>query len=159
MTPVLDKLEPFFTRRNKSWEKKGVPPLWAWLSPALLLREGEWYGVGLFARQAVTPVLLISVFMFGITGIIWLWLYGKCHTHVEIVPVLNHFVRLRLWDDLLATLILMPFNFALEFPRLYFWNRRAKRLRGRQDEPVPPVVSVPVDPAVWPPPPNLTPRP
>jgi len=53
-----------------------------------------------------------------------------------------------------ATPTLVGITFLALWPTLYFWNRRAKRLRGRQNETAPPVVSVIADPTVWPPPPD-----
>lgn len=159
MTPLLDKLETFFTRRNKCWEQNRVSPFAAWFSPSLLVRQGEDFTVSLYVREALTQSFCIATFQFLVTAFTFGMIYRDVHNDPGLVAILRPMFLSRLLDTVLAAAITIAFAFLFRFPFFYFWNRRAKRLRAQPDEPAPPVVSVVADPTVWPPPPNFTQRP
>lgn len=159
MTLLLDKLEGFFTWRNKKLAQPKVSPFAAWFSPTLLVRQDEECPVNLYVREALTQSFCMAVVLFLINAFVFGMIYRDAHNDPYLMAILRAMLLSRLWDTVFAAAITTAFAFLFRFPFFYFWNRRAKRVRGRQDEPAPPVVPVPVDPTVWPPPPDFTQRP
>ncbi len=161
---TLLKMETSCTRRPKRWENS-TPSFWdAWRLPTLSLKPNEAYTRRSYLRVVAMSAAFHTLIVFSSLGI------GL---------VISTFIIPDLWSNLLDPkhhtylvgvfyqegFYLVPFlplfswliYFAVEWPRYFFWNRRAKRLQREGPFLVPIVAAalVPNDPNVWPPPPRL----
>ena len=185
MSP-LDRLEAGFTR-NYEHKPRGpfaarLQPLSEWLrsrSPARDLKSTDCCSFSLCLRCALRTVapLILAYAIFGMVIIISIGI-SIWHSY----PALFHIGRwqARVWHGLGRALwpgfvkngfIVLPFvplawmlfSFLLCLPRMFFWNRRAKRLhRTAEALPLPQVAdasctadAAQTDAFVWPPPPML----
>lgn len=161
---VLDRLEVLCTKPNKRWKEK-QPPDWAvWMSPDLSLRPDDPYRRTLYVRAVSTHLLITLPFYFAAIGIgvavgwsslkkIYVFLNaphptGQAHAFVILTRDLVLFLAVAF------PLVLAAIPLAGLFPRYYFWNRRARRLRSQEAVPELVPAEILMDPAVWPPPPK-----
>jgi hypothetical protein len=161
---ALQKLEPFFTRRRKEWDNDPAS-FWAvWWNPSLSLKPSEQYHGKLYIRVAMVSMLHGCLYV-GVSSCIGLILGGLIvpqfwpmirdpKYHASLIGFL---AREGFYQLLFLPLVSLSFVFASEWPRYFFWNRRAKRLQNEG------VVSVSLNAMVeppeddgtcWPPPPR-----
>ena len=154
---VLDYWEKRVTKRPKRWETKEPSRFDLWCCPEFF-QPVEDYRLRLYlVRTTISGVIVVLLVL--------LTMFAPVAYFVHLYPQILHNPRyhkflISLLSDLgiywlpCYILLLLVFNYAINLPRFYFWNRRAKRLRsevklmpelsGRMNVP---------DPSVWPPPP------
>jgi len=155
---ILDYWEGKVTKRPKRWETKEPSRFWALTSPELFMPPTENYSIRLYLNKTTITGGSVAIFVL----IAWLSpLAYVLHTYPQLLHNLRYhklFIALLshvgiYWMPY-AILFLLVFNYAINFPLFYFWNRRAARLR---EESVQDTVSVGTAaiaaPRVWLPPP------
>ncbi len=182
---LLDKLETGFTRNHDS-KPRGpfaarLQPLCDWARSRALdrdLKSTDCYSFSLCLRCAVklvTPLILAYV-IFWIIGTICIGI-SIWHSYPELFHIgrwqarVWHGLWRALWPGLVKKgFIMLPFvpliwalfSLLLYLPRMFFWNRRAKRLQSTAEAFSPPQVAQAIhvtdiaqtDTSVWPPPPR-----
>ena len=164
---ILDKMEPFFTKRK--WGRHKPPPKWLQpMTPDWDLRPTEFYSTRLYLRNLQVTFLPTCIWMImgWLLPLMWLWheypgfmrraLLHRGRAHTLLVGLLAHLGYYQVPLPLLL-LFLLAFCLTLFLPYRFFWNRRALRLRSltpASGEGVE-MEAVLVDQSVWPPAPNL----
>ena len=160
---TLLKMETSCTRLRK--EIEDAPTFWqACQYPQVLLRTSQTCALKSYLRAAVlsttaliSVVCLIQCFVPAVSLLLvphlWSMIFDpKNHAHVISGLSQEGFYYLPF-----APLIWLLASLAINWPRYFFWNRRAKRLQQEGYIEVQPVTAAIVadDPNVWPPAPRL----
>jgi len=162
---ILDKLEPRFTKINRQLPEK---PYRRWIPlprPNILRDPLEPYSTKRFVKNAILPVVVLSVIyeLSYLLPLAYLW-YQFPHAfwhlilshgapHAGFIGALS---QVGFYQLPYVLLILLAFNFLINYPRYYFWNRRAARLRREGLPPHPPLYLRPEEAVdFWPPAPSI----
>ena len=135
----------------------------SWLVPTLVLRADETYTRKSYLRAVTIAVLgstlfsILAVVSISFAFALILHFTWTDVTHPKMRALLIAFLlKQGVFQGLLAPLIIFPFSLALNWPRYFFWNRRAKRLQreGYIEVPLVTAALIPDDPTICPPAPR-----
>ncbi len=156
-------METAWLRRPKRWESCPPPSWYAWQSPTLSLQPTEPYTRRAFLRLALmSAAASILVFSGAVALIVLAATLLVPHLWPFLLDPRNHQFLVRgyhhekLYRFLSVPLLAVVISMAAEWPRRFFWNRRAKRLQQEKLGSVPTAAAAvpPDDPGVWPPSPR-----
>lgn len=158
----LNKQEEVWTRKRKRRQNKPIPLWLAPFYPDQHLSPAEVYPIRLYIQAALVLVLFFALIEVVLWAILLLALFGPSLLyHLLTYHDLKHRVFIGILSHeglyfapfvLIAAIILSLLIF---WPRYYFWNRRAARLRRLGQDGLPPQnpISTPGHGA-WPPEPR-----
>ena len=159
---TLLKMETSCTRLRK--EIEDTPTFWQTRKyPQVLLKTNQTCALQnyLWAVLLSTATLTLSVcivlgIVIAVFAITWPQLWAVMHdpkNHALLIRALSHE---GVYNLPLVPIAWLLFSLVLDWPRYYFWNRRAKRLQREGSTLVSIVAAaeLPDDTTVWPPPPR-----
>ena len=159
---TLLKMETSCTRLRKDIEN--APTFWQTCQyPQLSLKTNQTYGLKNYLWAAVLStaaltlvVCLIQCFVLAVSLLLvpqlWSMIFDP-KNHAQQIGILS---QEGFYYFPVVPLIWLLFSLMLEWPRYFFWNKRAKRLQRAGCVSIPAIAAavVPEDNAVWPPAPR-----